>query len=72
MLYNRHGVAEIAEARADVGNLGRTTDAIRHARRGGPCRLAPRDPVRHRHTGRRQDTVRLERGVPRDDAVPRS
>ena len=31
MLYNRHGVAEIAEARADVGNLGRTTDAIRHA-----------------------------------------
>jgi len=31
MLYNRHGVAEIAEARADVGNLGRTTDAIRDA-----------------------------------------
>jgi hypothetical protein len=31
MLYNRHGVAEIAEARADVDNLGRTTDAIRRA-----------------------------------------
>ena len=31
MLYNRHGVSEIAEARADVGNLGRTTDAIRRA-----------------------------------------
>ena len=31
MLYNRHGVTEIAEARADVGNLGRTTDAIRRA-----------------------------------------
>jgi hypothetical protein len=31
MLYNRHGVAEIAEARADVGNLSRTTDAIRCA-----------------------------------------
>ncbi len=31
MLYNRHGVTEIAEARADVGNLGRTTDAIRSA-----------------------------------------
>ncbi len=31
MLYNRHGVADIAEARADVGNLGRTTDAISHA-----------------------------------------
>ena len=29
MLYNRHGVADIAAARADVGNLGRTTDAIR-------------------------------------------
>ena len=31
MLYNRHGVAEIAEARADVGNLNRTSDAISHA-----------------------------------------
>ncbi len=31
MLYNRHGVADIAEARADVGNLTRTTDAIRRA-----------------------------------------
>jgi hypothetical protein len=31
MLYNRHGVADIAAARADVGNLGRTTDAIRRA-----------------------------------------
>jgi hypothetical protein len=30
MLDNRHGVADIAEARADVGNLGRTTGAIRH------------------------------------------
>jgi hypothetical protein len=28
MLYNRHGVADIAQARADVGNLTRTTDAI--------------------------------------------
>jgi hypothetical protein len=36
MLYGRHGVAEIAASRADVGNLTRTTDAInaaiRHAR----------------------------------------
>ncbi|HVC63401.1 MAG TPA: DNA/RNA helicase domain-containing protein [Acetobacteraceae bacterium] len=36
MLYGRHGVAEIASARADVGNLTRTTEAIRatidHAR----------------------------------------
>jgi len=31
MLYNRHGVADIAAARADVGNLGRTTTAIVHA-----------------------------------------
>ena len=31
MLYQRHGVAEIAEARADVGNLTQTTDAIRVA-----------------------------------------
>ena len=31
MLYTRHGVAEIAEARADVGNLTRTTNAIRAA-----------------------------------------
>ena len=31
MLYNRHGVADIAAARADVGNLGRTTAAIVHA-----------------------------------------
>jgi len=29
MLYARHGVAEIASARADVGNLTRTTDAVR-------------------------------------------
>jgi hypothetical protein len=29
MLYNRHGVGDIAAARADVGNLGRTTTAIR-------------------------------------------
>jgi hypothetical protein len=31
MLYNRHGVAEIASARADVGNLTRTNGAIRAA-----------------------------------------
>ena len=31
MLYNRHGVADIAMARADVGNLTSTTDAIRAA-----------------------------------------
>ncbi len=31
MLYRRHGVAEIAAARADVGNLTRTTDAIAEA-----------------------------------------
>jgi hypothetical protein len=31
MLYSRHGVAEIASARADVGNLTRTTDAIQGA-----------------------------------------
>ena len=31
MLYNRHSVADIAAARADVGNLGRTTAAIVHA-----------------------------------------
>lgn len=30
MLYNRHSVAEIAEARADVANLGRTTTAIKN------------------------------------------
>jgi hypothetical protein len=29
MLYNRHGVEDIAAARADVGNLGQTTAAIR-------------------------------------------
>ena len=29
MLYNRHGVGDIAAARADVGNLGRATTAIR-------------------------------------------
>jgi len=29
MLYNRHGVGDIAAARADVGNLGHTTTAIR-------------------------------------------
>lgn len=28
MLYSRHSVAEIAASRADVGNLGSTTDAI--------------------------------------------
>lgn len=28
MLYGRHGIADIREARADVGNLTRTTDAI--------------------------------------------
>jgi len=28
MLYRRHGVAEIAASRADVGNLTRTSDAI--------------------------------------------
>ncbi len=36
MLFRRHGVADIAASRADVTNLGRTTDAIleavRHAR----------------------------------------
>ena len=31
MLYQRHGVADIASARADVGNLTHTTDAIRAA-----------------------------------------
>ena len=31
MLYRRHGVAEIAAARADVGNLTRTSDAIAEA-----------------------------------------
>jgi hypothetical protein len=31
MLYNRHSVAEIAAARADVGNLGRTTGAAYRA-----------------------------------------
>lgn len=31
MSYGRHGVADIAEARADVGNLTHTTRAIRHA-----------------------------------------
>jgi hypothetical protein len=31
MLYSRHGVADIAAARADVGNLTRTTDAIQTA-----------------------------------------
>lgn len=31
MLYQRHGVADIAAARADVTNLTRTTDAIRAA-----------------------------------------
>jgi len=31
MLYSRHSVAEIAAARADVGNLTRTTEAIRSA-----------------------------------------
>ncbi len=30
MLYNRHGVGDIAAARADVGNLGQTTAAILH------------------------------------------
>jgi uncharacterized protein (UPF0212 family) len=31
MLYSRHGVAEIASARAAVGNLSRTTETIRTA-----------------------------------------
>jgi hypothetical protein len=31
MLYSRHSVADIAAARADVGNLTRTTEAIRSA-----------------------------------------
>src|SRR6185312_10799922 len=31
MLYTRHGVADIAAARADVGNLTRTTTAIHRA-----------------------------------------
>jgi hypothetical protein len=31
MLYSRHGVADIASARADFGNLTRTSDAIRSA-----------------------------------------
>ena len=31
MLYRRHGVADIAAARADVGNLTRTSDAIAEA-----------------------------------------
>lgn len=31
MLYRKHGVADIAAARADVTNLGRTTDAIKAA-----------------------------------------
>ncbi len=31
MLYSRHSVAEIATSRADVGNLTRTTEAIRAA-----------------------------------------
>ncbi len=35
MLYSRHSVAEIAAARADVGNLTRTTEAIRRAIRLG-------------------------------------
>lgn len=43
MLYNRHGVAEIAAARADVGNLGRTTAAIRHTIEA--ARLAARHEV---------------------------
>ena len=35
MLYNRHGVGDIAAARADVGNLGQTTAAIRQSHRCG-------------------------------------
>ncbi len=31
MLYQKHGVADIAAARADIGNLTRTTDAIQAA-----------------------------------------
>ncbi|HEY2617077.1 MAG TPA: DUF2075 domain-containing protein [Acetobacteraceae bacterium] len=31
MLYSRHSVADIAAARADIGNLTRTTEAIRYA-----------------------------------------
>ena len=41
MLYARHGVADIAAARADVGNLTRTSDAILNAIRDG------RDNGRH-------------------------
>ena len=41
MLYNRHGVADIAAARADVGNLGRTTDAI--------CRAIEAAQAQQRH-----------------------
>ena len=43
MLYGRHGVAEIAEARADVGNLTRTTRTIQQriaeARSAGQHRI---------------------------------
>jgi Uncharacterized conserved protein (DUF2075) len=37
MLYNRHGVEDIAAARADVGNLGQTTTAIRHTIDAARC-----------------------------------
>jgi hypothetical protein len=43
MLYARHGVAEIASARADVGNLTRTTEAIQDAIRN--ARAANRHDV---------------------------
>ena len=43
MLYARHGVAEIASARADVGNLTRTTEAIQAAIRN--ARAANRHDV---------------------------
>jgi hypothetical protein len=37
MLYNRHGVGDIAAARADVGNLGQTTTAIRQSIDAARC-----------------------------------
>ena len=43
MLYNRHGVGDIAAARADVGNLGQTTTTIRQSI--DAARLAARHEV---------------------------
>jgi hypothetical protein len=43
MLYNRHGVSDIAAARADVGNLNQTTTAIRQTI--DSARLASRHAV---------------------------